>query len=217
MDFKYSSLGSPAWTPFEDSEYDKERGVQLCSKRPRNRRFEVLNEQLETHGEIVIHTCHQNEFYNGSTPWGELEIKRVGLTNYEVFRRSIAIGAIKERLSGMKAIVSFQPGQELLFKGRMLWYSHIRAQTESGAVSIKGESGRRTNPGPNQQASMSRKDYRSLTESQKKELIETDLYAQWRISLYGLLPARDDDILGVLAMGICRSVLYAEYVAKTIG
>jgi len=217
MDYKYSSLGSPVWTPFEDSEYSEEKGESICSRRPENRRFEVLGDREIAKGEIVVHTCQQNKFYRGSTPWGELEIRKAGLTTHEVLTGSATVGTLREGLSGAIATVAFPLGQEMRFKGRMLWYSNMMAQTESGSVSIIGERGQRSNPGPDQHRNLSRKAYKSLTDQQKKEVVETDQYNQWRISLQGLLPARDEDILGVLSMGICRNILCAEYIARTVG
>jgi hypothetical protein len=211
MRFKYSGFQNPLWTPFEDSESQSWRQLN-CWKRPENRRFEVTSEKGTTVGSVVIHTCRPNTFYRAATPWGELEIRRSGFARYEVLQGPNLIGAVKERLTGRTAIVSFPMGQELRFKGSMLWYSKMKAETEAGSVSIDAESGLRPNPGPNQSIRLKTKEFKMLPEEEKKVVVETDRYVQWRISLSGSLPARDDDILKVLALNLCRSKLYSEYV-----
>ena len=212
MGYKYPSISQPKWYPFEDSEFSSEQGDTICSKRPENRRFEFMSERESTVGPIVIHTCHPNRFYRASTPWGELEIRKSGLTRYEVLQGSILIGTVKERLTGRTAVVSFPMGQELRFKGSMLGYSKMKAETDAGSVSIIAESGRRPKPGPNQNIRLKTKEFAVLPEEEKKAVIESDHYEQWRFSLSGSLPARDDDILKVLALNLCRSKLYWEYV-----
>ena len=211
MSYKYSSIGGGIWTPFEDSEFSSEHGETICSKRPENRRFEFLTGKESAIGSIVVHTCHPNRSYRASTPWGELEIRKSGLTRYDVLQGSILIGTVKERLSGRTAFVSFPMGQELRFRGPLLGYSKMKAETEAGNVSIVAESGLRPNPGPNRNISVKSKEFRMLPEEEKKAVVETDHYMQWRISLSGLLPVRDDDILKVLALNLCRSKLYLEY------
>lgn len=211
MSFKYASLQSPIWTPFEDSESQSLWQLN-CWKRPENRKFEVISEKGAPVGSIVIHTCHPNKSYRASTPWGELEIRKSGLTKYDVLQGSILIGTVKEKLPGRRAIVSFPMSDELRFKGSKLWYSKMNAETEAGSVSIVAESGHRPNLGPKQKTGLKSKDFGMLPEEEKKAVVETDHYMQWRISLSGLLPVRDDDILKVLALNLCRSKLYLEYV-----
>ena len=211
MSFKYSGFHNPLWTPFEDSESQSWRQLN-CWKRPENRRFEVISEKGTTVGSVVIHTCRPNKFYRAATPWGDLEIRRSGFARYEVFQGPNPVGAVKERLTGRTAIVSYPMGQELRFKGSLLGYSKVKAEAEAGSVTIILESGHRQNPGPNQNVSLKTKDFNMLPEEEKRSVVETDRYVQWRISLSGFLPARDDDILKVLAMNLCRSRLYSEYV-----
>jgi len=212
MDYRYSSIVGRKWTPFEDMGFNNQQGDMICSKRPENRRFEVT-ERGTVIGSIVVHTCKLNEFYHASTPWGELEIRRSGLARYEVSQGPNLIGTVKERLSGRTAVVSFPLGQELRFKGSMLGFSNMEAETEAGRVSIAVESGHRPNPGPSQHKDLKRKDYALLAENDKTAIVETDQWVQWRIALFGSLPARDDDILKALAMDLCRNRLYSEYVA----
>jgi hypothetical protein len=80
-------------------------------------------------------------------------------------------------------------------------------------VTIISEYGHRQNPGPNQNVALKKTDFNMLPEEEKKAVVETDRYVQWRVSLSGFLPAQDDDILKVLALNICRSRLYSEYVS----
>lgn len=164
-------------------------------------------------GAVVIHTCQPNNLYRASTPWGELEIRKSGLTRYEVLQGSILIGTVKERLTRRTAVVSFPTGQELRLKGSMLGYSKMKAETDAGSVSIVAESGLRPNPRPNQMIRLKKKEFDMLPEEEKKAIVEYDPYVQWRVSLSGFLPARDDDILKVLSLNLCRSRLYSEYAA----
>lgn len=212
MRFKYSGFWNPLWTPFEDSESQSWRQLN-CWKRPQNRRFEVISEKGTTVGSVVIHTCRPNKFYRAATPWGDLEIRKSGFARYEVLQGSNPIGAVKERLTGRTAIVSFPTGQELRFKGSMLGYSNMRAEADAGGVTIISEYGHRQNPGPNQNIILKKTDFNMLAEEEKKAVVETDRYVQWRVSLSGFLPARDDDIFKVLALNLCRSRLYSEYVS----
>jgi hypothetical protein len=212
MGYKYSSISQTRWTPFEDSE--SQSFWQLnCWRRPENRRFEVISEKGTTLGAVVIHTCQPNGLYRASTPWGDLEIRKSGFARYEVLQGSNLVGAVKERLPGRTAIVSFRMGQELRLKGSRLWSSNMKAETETGSVSIAPETRRGPNPRPNQSIRLKMKEFDMLPEEEKKAVVENDPYVQWRISLSGFLPARDDDILKVLALNLCRSRLYSEYAA----
>jgi len=210
MSYKYANIGVGTWTPFEDSKFSSELGETVCSKRPENRRFEFMSDKGSAVGSIVIHTCHPNRYYRASTPWGELEVRKSGLTRYDVLQGSILIGTVKEKLTGRTAVVSFPFDREIRFKGWM--YSKMQAETETGSVSIVVESGLRSNPGPNQSMRLKSKEFRMLPEEEKKTIVETDHYVQWRISLSGSLHARDDEILRVLALNLCRNRLYSEYV-----
>lgn len=209
--YKYKSV-SGSWNPFEDSESSSVLRLS-CSKRPENRRFEVISERKAPAGSIIVHTCRPNTSYQATTPWGELEIRKSALTSYDVSRAGIRIGTVKEKLGG-RAVISFPLGDELNFKGSMLWYGHMEATTDIGIVAVKFENGERSGPNPNQRISLSREDYSLLPEKDRKAVVEGDFYVQWRISLFGSVPARDDDILGILALNICRSCLYQEYAAS---
>jgi hypothetical protein len=211
MGYKYYSISLGMWTPFEDSEFSNELGETICSKRPGNRRFELMSDKGSAVGSIVIHTCHPNKWYRASTPWGELEVRKSGLTRYDILQGSILIGTVKEKLTGRTVVVSFPMDREIRFKGRGLGYSRMLAETETGSVSVVAESGLRSNPGPNQSIRLKSKDFRMLPEEEKKAVVETDRYVQWRISLSGSLPVRDDEILKVLALNLCRNRLYLEY------
>jgi len=212
MGYKYSSFNQTRWTPFEDSESQSLWQLN-CWKRPENRRFEVISEKGTASGAVVIHTCQPNRLYRASTPWGDLEIRKSGFARYEVLQGSNLLGSVKEKLPGRTAIVYFPTGQDLHLKGSRLWNSKMKAETEAGSVSIVPESGLGPNPRPNQNIRLKKKEFDMLPEEEKKAVVENDPYVQWRISLSGFLPARDDDILKVLALNLCRSRLYSEYAA----
>ena len=213
MGFKYKSFNTPLWSPFEDSESSSVLRLD-CSKRPENRRFELISERKAPSGSIVVHTCRPNSYYLATTPWGELEIRKSGLTSYDVSRAGTRIGTVREKISGTRAVIAFPLGEEIQFRGSMLWYGHMEASTDIGKAAVKFESGQRTGPGQNQRVSISREEYNALPEEEKRAVIEGNVYFQWRVSLYGSLPARDDDILSVLASNICRNRLYQEYGAS---
>jgi len=180
------------------------KGSFLARTTPEEKTFELLDAAGNRTGQLVYTDYEEASHAKARTPWGEAGVIAGGGFLRDGTRGFLTVALGERAIVGMVPHLlrwdfSFANGSVMSFKMRPWGYS-LTYSGETGTVRVLQEEG--TAPESERSAATlpTGKDLRKLPKEKRPRTIETNQFQQWTISVSGILPVEERDVVASLIM-----------------
>jgi hypothetical protein len=190
------------------------KGTRLSGSGPEERRFELLDESLKTIGHISFDVYEELTQAVATTPWGRFDLTTQGGIFRNGRRGSLSIsreGQVVSVLEPHLLRLDFNfPGRAVMpFKIRPGHFV-LKFEGETGSVGVSVEEGTTAGTGGFGAHDRALKEVKALPKENRPNSVEDPSYSQFAITVSGILPVNEDDVIQSLIMEECLSALDFE-------
>ena len=190
------------------------KGFFLSGTRPEERRFELLDEKLSQKGEVTFEEYSPGVRAEATTPWGTITTTHVGGYVKNGKRGSLDISLDKKVIAVLEPHIlrwdfKFPDKAPMTFKIRPGRYV-LRFDGETGSAGVSVNEGAVEDTGRTTSHIPTRKELRALPKEKRPNSVAQNDYTQWTITVSGILPIDEQDVVISLIMEESLSALDFE-------